>query len=322
MTRVLLRKYFAESALLWSACAVVLVAFNILRVWSVSLVETEKFKTVIEQFREYERFSPIPFDQMFSYVGRIGVTYDEPIVVMCVVVWVITLGSDVISGELGRGTMEMLLAQPVTRGQILRAHGIVATLGLASLSACVWLGIWIGIQCVSVEETPPQATLYVPIVGINLPLPETPREPVITPMRDLVDASVFGVGALNLFAFGFALLGISTCVSAFDRYRWRAIGLVIGFYICNLILMIASQATDWLEWLSYLTYFSCYKPERIIQYAIQPDNGSPWQLMITSDDGTAQIGPLGMTLVMIAIGCVGYVIAQIRFARRDMPAPV
>ena len=322
MTRVLLRKYFGESALLWFACAIALVAFNVLRVWLVSLVEMEKFKTIIEQFREYERFSPIPFDQMFTYAGRIGMTFDEPIVVLCIVVWVVARGSDVVSGELGRGTLEMLLAQPVTRIQVLCAHGIVATLGLAGLSLCVWLGIWIGIMSFSVETTPPQASIYVPLIGINLPLPQAEMDPIQTPMSELVSPEVFGVGVLNLFGFGFALLGFSTWVSSLDRYRWRAVGVVIGFYIVNVILMITSQATERMDWLKYLTYFTCYKPERIIQRAIDPDSGSPWQLTTITESGQTEIGPLGMTLLMIAIGCIGYALAARHFNRRDLPAPV
>ena len=322
MTRALIRKYFGESILLWSSCAMALLAFNVLRVWLVSLMEMERFQAIVEQFREYERFSPIPFDQLFSYVGRIGMTFDEPIVILCIVVWAIARGSDVVSGELGRGTLEMLLAQPVTRSQLLRAHAIVAGFGMAGLSLCVWLGIWIGIMVFSVEQSPPQASLYIPLLGIQLPLPQGNVEPIVVPMSDLVSPEVFGVGVLNLFAFGFALLGIATWVSSLDRYRWRAVGVTIGFYVVNVILMITSQATPRMEWLKYLTYFTCYKPQEIVQLNIDPQTQSPWALIGHTETGSIELGPLSMTLVMLAIGTAGYLLANRQFNRRDLPAPI
>ncbi|QDV70641.1 ABC-2 family transporter protein [Rosistilla carotiformis] len=322
MTRVLIRKYVGEAILLWLACALALVSFNVLRVWLVSQMEMDRFKAIIEQFREYERFSPIPFDQLFSYVGRIGMTFDEPIVVLCIVVWVIARGSDVVSGELGRGTLEMLLAQPVTRSQVMRAHGTVAVLGLAGLSLCVWLGIWIGIMLFSVKQIPPAPTFYIPLIGLHLPLPTGPAEPIFTPMRQFVSAEVFGVGVLNLFAFGFALLGISTWLSSIDRYRWRSVGVTIGFYVVNVILMIASQATERLDWLKYLTYFTCYMPQEIIQHRVNPETGSPWQILLTGPDGTQIPGPFAATLFLFAIGTAGYCLALRRFNQRDLPAPV
>lgn len=322
MTRVLIRKYFGESALLWAACALALFAFNVLRVWLVSQMEMDRFKAIIEQFREYERFSPIPFDQLFSYVGRIGMAFDEPIVILCVVVWVIARGSDVVSGELGRGTLEMLLAQPITRTQVLRAHAIVAVLGLAGLTLCVWLGIWTGIMAFSVKQIPPAATFYIPLIGLHLPLPQGNVEPFYTPMSTLVSAEVFGVGILNLFAFGFALLGISTWISSIDRYRWRAVGVTIGFYVVNVILMIASQASQRLDWLKYFTYFTLYKPQEIIQFQANPELGSPWQMVLYDSELGYQIGPFAATLLLLAIGLTGYLLAHRRFNHRDLPAPV
>ena len=62
-----------------------------------------QFRTILEQFREFEKFAPIDFDALFTYPGRVGMTYDEPIVILCVIIWCISRGSDVVSGELGRG---------------------------------------------------------------------------------------------------------------------------------------------------------------------------------------------------------------------------
>ena len=78
-------------------------AFCWLRVWIVSLLPTDRFKTIVEQFREFERFVPVPFEQLFTYPGRIALTYDELIVVMCMAMWAIARGSDCVAGELCAG---------------------------------------------------------------------------------------------------------------------------------------------------------------------------------------------------------------------------
>ena len=115
INHVLVRKYISQSMLLFASCGAALFAFAWVRVWVVSLLDMGQFKTILEQFREFEKFSPIEFDAMFTYPGRVGMTFDEPIVILCTVIWCFARGSDVVSGEIGRGTLEMLLSQPISR---------------------------------------------------------------------------------------------------------------------------------------------------------------------------------------------------------------
>ena len=63
-------------------------------------------------------------------------------------------------------------------------------------------------------------------------------EKIEMPMRDKVDPRVFLPGVVNLFCLGCAVAGVSTLVSACDRYRWRTIGIVAGLYIVSMILKI------------------------------------------------------------------------------------
>ena len=79
--RVLIRKYVGQSAVLFLACGLALFAFAWVRVWVVSLLDMGQFQTILEQFREFEKFAPIDFDALFTYPGRVGMTYDEPIVI-------------------------------------------------------------------------------------------------------------------------------------------------------------------------------------------------------------------------------------------------
>ncbi len=74
MNRVLIRKYIGQSGLLFASCGLALFAFAWIRVWVVSLLDMGKFRTIVEQFREFERFAPISFDALFTYTGRVGMT--------------------------------------------------------------------------------------------------------------------------------------------------------------------------------------------------------------------------------------------------------
>jgi len=243
---------------LFLACGVTLFAYAWIRVWVVSLLDMGKFKLVVEQFREFERFAPVEFDQMFTYPGRVGMTFDDPVVLFCIVIWCIARGSDVVSGELGRGTLEMVLAQPIHRTTLLWSHAVVSLVGLSLLCLLVWAGIAIGVQLTTVNETIPPPSFRVPILNIELPL--TLDGPVIenVPLSERVNAWMFAASTFHLFAFGYFLLGLASMCSAFDRYRWRTVGTVVGFYVFQVVLLGLGKATETLSWLRSFTFISCF----------------------------------------------------------------
>ncbi len=123
-----------------------------------------QFQTILEQFREFEKFAPIEFDALFTYPGRVGMTYDEPIVILCTVIWCIARGSDVVSGELGRGTLEMLLAQPIRRTTLLYSHAAVSIVGLGAAVLLVWAGVGVGVYATTVNESVAPPTFRIPIL--------------------------------------------------------------------------------------------------------------------------------------------------------------
>ena len=90
----------------------------------------------------------------------------SPIVIACIVIWCVARGSDVVSGELGRGTLEMLLSQPVSRIRLLFSHAFVSIVGLGLLCLLVWAGIALGIQTNVVDEEIPAPTIEVPILNL------------------------------------------------------------------------------------------------------------------------------------------------------------
>jgi ABC-2 type transport system permease protein len=325
MKLALVRKSIREAQLLLLASTFIMCAFCWLRVWLVSLLPTDRFRTIIEQFREFERFVPVPFEQLFTYPGRIALTYDELIVVMCVVIWSIARGSDSVAGELGRGTMEMVLAQPVTRKRVLLTQAVVTNLGVALLALASWVGIYAGIHTTSVEEpvvVPTISLLPLPLLGAVPAELLTEGETRVVPMISKVNPHDMWPATFNLFAFGFFLAGFSTLASACDRYRWRTIGIVAAVYVVQLIMKIVGLASEQWSWLLRFTFFTAYDPERFVSVAVNTPQDT-WRLMVVDQQGAwIEPGPLGYDLVLIGMGLAAYLAATFIFSRRDLPAPL
>ena len=102
-------------------------------------MQTSQFAAIVEQlWDEFKDLWPVSLEQLLSYTGRIAVGYNEPIVVFGVCMFAIARGSDVVSGELGRGTLEMLLAQPVSRLQVLYTQAAVTLFARPCSCGLTW----------------------------------------------------------------------------------------------------------------------------------------------------------------------------------------
>jgi len=318
--RILVRKYIGQSSLLFYCCALALFSFAWIRVWVVSLLDMGQFKTILEQFREFEKFAPVDFDSLFTYPGRVGMIFDEPVVILCTVVWCVARGSDVVSGELGRGTLEMLLAQPIRRSTLLFSHATVSVSGLVLLCLMVWAGLGLGVYSTCVNETVQQPTLQIPFLNLDLPL--TINDPVKqeVPLRDRVDVRTYAASTLHLFALGFFVLGLSTMFSAVDRYRWRTVGFVVAIYVLQLVMFGVGKAVSSLDWLLSLTFFSCYKPQKMTSLVTDDGLNAPWSLTQVIPDGV--FPPLVYPLILVGLGILFYLVAFCSFNKRDLPAPL
>ncbi len=153
MFRLLLKKAMLEAWPLLTACSLMVFAFCWTRVWIVSQFELQRLQGFLDQLRPFEQFMPVPLDQVLTYPGSLALTFDEPVLILCVLVWSISRGSDIVSGELSRGTLEMLLSQPIGRMKLMAAHLVLAIFGVVLLAALAWLGLYMGIQTNQVRET-------------------------------------------------------------------------------------------------------------------------------------------------------------------------
>lgn len=245
MNRALWRKGIGDARLLCVSLVVLLFTFHWLFVWLSSLIELGPLGAFLQALPpEFEKLAGVPFSSVTTPVGRIALAFVDPVVVFSATVWGIGRGSDAVSGEISRGTMELLLAQPVRRLSLLVVHGVVTTVGAAAIAAATVLGTWAGLATVDVG---------VPIAP-----------------------ATFLPGALNVFALMFFLAGLTTMVSAGDNYRWRTIGVVGAFYFIQLIVKVVARLVDWAQAMMYFTFLGAFEPQRLVVDAwLSPDAG--WQ---------------------------------------------
>ena len=168
MNLALTKKYFHESAILFIGLIIGVFTFCFFRVRVVGKLDTSQFQQIIDLLpKDWRKFADVDFDWLVSYLGRTSFTLDEPMLVLLISAWAIVRGSDVVSGELSRGTMEMFLAQPVSRRRVFVTHAVWTIIGLVALVLMSWLGMAVGVWTTVVEET-----RYPDVFGIPLTFAE------------------------------------------------------------------------------------------------------------------------------------------------------
>ena len=235
--RVLVLSFVA----LWSA-------FPWIYIWLSSQIPMPAFQDVLLRAipQDWQRLSGVPFSEVATHAGRVALAFVDPVVVLAATVFGITRGSDAVSGPLERGTMEMVLAQPVNRVAVFVSQALATIAAAALLSAVLFaaaasavaLGPWAG---------------------------------KVDPLR-LVPA------ALNVFGLMVCMAGISACVSAADSYRWRTIGIMCGFYVFSILAKLVGRLSNTLGWCGYLSILNAYEPQRLVG-----DPATAWWLLAAYD---------------------------------------
>ncbi|MCH2181886.1 MAG: ABC transporter permease subunit [Mariniblastus sp.] len=320
INRALCRKYFTESLLLLIACAAALFAFSWFRVWVVGELDTARFKQIVDMLPEdWRKFSSVDFDWLVSYLGRTSLTLEEPMLLMIISIWAIVRGSDVVSGEVSRGTMEMLLAQPVSRYRVYYQHMLLTLAVALGFCLLVWMGMSIGIMTTSVEETT-YPEILVPLTDYRIPLTFLGAQTEVVAMDSRVSPLQFFPGIVNLFSFVFFMSCLAAFCSSWDRYRWRTLGLVIGLYLLNAMVELLSLSSETFAWLGFFNFFGYYAPAPAIQLA-ESGPSALFQWVVVGQKGL-DAGPLAQNLILFGLGLILLVWGGYKFNRRDLPAPL
>jgi ABC-2 type transport system permease protein len=160
-----------------------------------------------------------------------SVLFVHVITLLVCIGWAVGRGSDAVSGEISRGTMDLILALPIRRATVIGVSAAVTAAGALVLGFSVWLGCWLGSRLV---------TLPGPIQLERL-LP----------------------GVWNLAAMTFCLAGLTTLLSALDHNRWRTVLLAGGLFIVSTIVKLVSKMWEHGAWMKYLTFLTAFEPQRL-----------------------------------------------------------
>lgn len=242
------KKTWGDQRVLLLSFAALWTAFPWIYIWLSAQIPMPAFQDVLLRAipRDWQKLSGVPFSEVATHAGRVALAFVDPVVVLAATVWGVTRGSDAVSGQLERGTLEMVLAAPVRRVAVFVTQALATTLAAAVLCGVLFAAVWSAIA--------------------------------FGPWAGKVDAARFVPAALNVFGLMVCMGGVSACVSAADSYRWRTIGILCGFYVFSLLAKLVGRLSGTFAWVGYLSVFNCYEPQRLV--------GPPaesWRLLATYD---------------------------------------
>ena len=168
----------------------------------------------------------------------ISISYVHPLTIFILSIWAIGRASGAIAGEIDRGTMELLLAQPLRRRQVIFAHLAVDGVAIPVICLSIWAGTWLG-------------TALVGFIGNANP-------------SLALDPWNFGPGLVSVALLLFALSGLTMWLSAAGRFRWRVLGLAVMVALVQFLVNLIGQLWDPAAPLRPLTVFYYYQPQPMI----------------------------------------------------------
>jgi ABC-2 type transport system permease protein len=163
----------------------------------------------------------------------LSICFVHPVILALLVVFVVAIASRAFAGEIERGTIDVLLAAPITRSQVAVASIAAFMVGLACMLAGHWAGMRVGLW----------------LAGIR------PEEVSLPGLRYVSLNLGFLMSSIGSYSFLF-----SACTSE----RGRAIGLAAGatvvLYFFNALAQLWSQA----RFLQHFSVFYYHRPQPIL----------------------------------------------------------
>jgi ABC-2 type transport system permease protein len=231
---------------------------------------------------------------LFRVKDALSIGYVHPLTQTILCIWAIGRAAGAVAGELDRGTMELLLAQPLPRYRVILAHLYIDCLTIPALCLSLWGGNWLGAWLVGVHEE-----------GARF----GEQGPFISPL-------IFAPALWNVAGLLFAVSGFTMWLSARGRFRWRVLGTAVFIALLQFLVNVVGQLWDAMAPLRPLTIFYYYQPQQIILHQRWTVNvGAAW-------NGGQPLFAVPVLAVLFGVGALGYALALWKFCRRDLPAPL
>src|SRR5581483_9455235 len=228
-------------------------------------------------------------------------------------VWAVGRAAGAVAGELDRGTMELLLSQPIPRNRLILAHFLVDCVVIPALCLSFWAGTEFGLWAVGpfeIDYTTVREVMSRDLPPVAVASLHIPTEPTVMEVSGRAEFPALA----NLAALMFALSGLTLALSACGRSRWKVVGLGVLLAVVMFVANVLGQLWDSAGFVRPLTVFYYYQPQKIaLRGEWVADLGAVW-------GGTRLAVPV--VGVLLAVGAAGYLVALRVFTRRDLPAPL
>ena len=266
MTWTLVRKLLRDVCVAWIVVAVLLFLFQILWARITSRVSTQILNALQDAGVSLDHLQRIlmgPNEMIGQMVQAIiggekialdkpgdmmSISYVHPLVLTILCIWALGRAANAIAGEIDRGTLELLLAQPIRRSQVILAHLLVDAIVFPTLCTAMWVGTYCGTWWMGLQSLP----------------------------RSSVEPWRFLPALLCVFALLFAVSGVTMAMSAQGRSRARVWGWAISIFLSMFLVNVLGQIWPALEWIRPFMLFYHYQPQGMIQHADWYTNPASW----------------------------------------------
>jgi ABC-2 type transport system permease protein len=185
-----------------------------------------------------ENFLNFGSGSLFTLPGSITLGFEHPIGIGLVAIFAIGVGAGAVAGERESGTLEVILARPLSRRRFYASVGAGIKIMVALVIAMLLVGQTLSIFLLGVDDE--IDVVYLPLVWV-----------------------------VGLFMWaGFAAFALAASVS-FDR-RGPALGLALAYLAVNYFLEILGTFLPDLEWTQEYSLFHHFNPGEILTGNLDP----------------------------------------------------
>lgn len=235
------------------AVCLLLGAFEFL--WGKATEQTVSFMRELEKKMPLASFANLLFKEesgkmMQKLIGGDNITFGQgldsltigyvhPLVLTILCVWGIGRAAGAIAGELDKGTMELLLAQPIERWRVITSHFVIDLLTIPLVCLCMYCGTVSG--------------------AFTYDLPNlTQRDP------RPIDPWFFIWAAPSVGSLVFAVTGVTMLLSAAGRSRTKVLGLATMLTLLQFLINLLGQVWPAVEPFRPFTVFYYYQPQPML----------------------------------------------------------
>ncbi len=252
----------------------------------------------------------------------------HPIMLTILPLWAISRSTQAISGEIDRGTMELLLAQPISRSGVWLGHLIAETTAMLCIATMGVSGLVLGSWIISPLEVKPIDSRIIPrkpaIIAEMGPIRLRLEDPILdrltkkptssTPDRLVIRPLAFAWAIPQLFGFMASISGLGIVLSVLIRKRFIALGVGVLILLTMFLINLLGQLWEPLEPIRPLCFYYYYIPQEAALGRMAHVDLKQW-----FGPDRVSVSSLG---VQLGVASIGWLTALYLFRKKDIPAPL